>query len=149
MMDTEQLRSQLVGAWRLVSYETSSVEGGDTAYPLGPDASGLIIYTDDGGMSAQIMAAGRPAYTDEDVHGGTDEQRAAAAHGYLAYSGTYQVTDENVVEHHLEVSLFPNWVGTVVHRVAALEAKRLQLSLAEPLPVHGVLSNATLTWQRI
>jgi hypothetical protein len=114
MMDTEQLRSQLVGAWRLVSYETSSVEGGDTAYPLGPDASGLIIYTDDGGMSAQIMAAGRPAYADEDVHGGTDEQRAAAAHGYLAYSGTYQVTDENVVEHHLEVSLFPNWVGTVV-----------------------------------
>ena len=147
MVNTE-LRQQLFGAWHLVSYESSSVEGGDTAYPLGPNASGMIMYTHDGRMSAQIMAGGRPAYADGAVHGGTVKERATAAHGYLAYAGTYEVAHGNVVEHHIEVSLFPNWVGTVVSRIAKLDGRQLHLSLADPLLIDEVPRNALLIWER-
>jgi hypothetical protein len=147
MVNTE-LWQQLVGAWHLVSYESSSVEGGDIGYPLGPNATGLIMYTHDGHMSAQIMAGGRPAYADGDVHGGTEKERATAAHGYLAYAGTYEVTDGNVVEHHIEVSLFPNWVGKIVSRLAKLEGRQLHLSLAEPLLIDQVPRKALLIWER-
>ncbi len=59
-MPTSQLREQLVGAWRLVSYEIRPRDGGTVTYPLGRDARGWILYTPDGYMSAQLMAPGRP-----------------------------------------------------------------------------------------
>ncbi|KZS58429.1 lipocalin-like domain-containing protein [Mycobacterium ostraviense] len=49
--------------------------------------NGLIIYTPDGYMSAQIQSSGRPDYDRPVASGGTTEQAAAAAPGYLAYSG--------------------------------------------------------------
>ncbi|MBJ9925962.1 lipocalin-like domain-containing protein, partial [Burkholderia cenocepacia] len=57
-MLASQLREQLVGAWRLVSYEIRPRDGGTVTYPLGRDARGWILYTPDGYMSAQLMAAG-------------------------------------------------------------------------------------------
>ncbi|ANZ14497.1 lipocalin-like domain-containing protein [Streptomyces noursei] len=66
-------------------------------------------------MSVRISAPGRSAYTDGEVHGGTGAEQAEAARGYLAYAGTYTVTDD-IVEHHVEHSLFPNWDDTVLPR---------------------------------
>ena len=47
------LRDALVGAWTLVS----SLPDGPLTYPHCPDALGLIMYTPDGYMSAQIMTS--------------------------------------------------------------------------------------------
>ncbi|MEK8044590.1 lipocalin-like domain-containing protein, partial [Burkholderia contaminans] len=77
-MLASQLREQLVGAWRLVSYEIRPRDGSAVTYPLGRDARGWILYTPDGYMSAQLMAAGRPPYADGDLQGGTADERAAA-----------------------------------------------------------------------
>ncbi|MYT34082.1 MULTISPECIES: lipocalin-like domain-containing protein [unclassified Streptomyces] len=136
---------QLVGSWRLVSYRLS---GSDAAYPLGKDAHGLIIYTDDGHMSVQISAPGRSAYTDGEVHGGTGAEQAEAARGYLAYAGTYTVTDD-IIEHHVEHSLFPNWENNVLPRRATLdENHRLHLKLVKPVIVEGQERGGVLTWER-
>jgi hypothetical protein len=51
----EELRANLVGAWTLESYESRSLDGSGVTYPLGPDAQGIIMYTPDGYMSAQLM----------------------------------------------------------------------------------------------
>ena len=78
------LRDALVGTWTLVSYTERSLPDGPVTYPHGPDALGLIMYTPDGHMSAQIMTHSRPPYDRPVASGGTAEESAAAATGYLA-----------------------------------------------------------------
>ncbi|MBR8065938.1 lipocalin-like domain-containing protein [Burkholderia ambifaria] len=147
-MPTSQLREQLVGAWRLVSYEIRPRDGGTVTYPLGRDARGWILYTPDGYMSAQLMAPGRPPYADGDLQGGSVEERAAAAHGYIAYSGPFNVDDNGTLTHEMDVSLYPNWIGNVQQRVVSIDGDRLQLGTAEPVVISGREVNAVLVWVR-
>src|SRR5438874_9011883 len=77
---TQKLRDQLIGAWKLVSYEEKPVDGSPTVHPLGEDASGIIMYTPDGWMSAQLMRGGRQHFASGDWFKGTlDEYRAEAS----------------------------------------------------------------------
>jgi hypothetical protein len=46
----------------VVSYTVADSHGRPAVYPLGSDATGLIIYSDDGYMSAQLMRADRPMF---------------------------------------------------------------------------------------
>ena len=101
------LRDRLLGAWRLAEF-TVTAEDGTVTYPMGEDVEGLIIYTPDGYMSAQLMEPGRPAYASGEFTHGTEEEEAAAAAGYLAYSGPFYVNEETAtLKHHMSVSLFP------------------------------------------
>ena len=54
-MGKKGLREQLIGAWRLVSYIESPVDGSPKRFPMGEKALGIIMYTPDGYMSAQLM----------------------------------------------------------------------------------------------
>ena len=49
----------LVGTWRLVSWENRSVEDDEVSYPLGKDATGYIMYNQDGYMFVAIMGHNR------------------------------------------------------------------------------------------
>jgi hypothetical protein len=70
----------LVGAWRLVSSEFR-LSSGEVIHPYGTDAVGLLIYTEDGQMSAQIMRRGGPAFASGDTFGGTPEETKKAMDG--------------------------------------------------------------------
>src|SRR5215470_9048332 len=125
-------RDQLLGAWRLVSFIAVDSDSGERSYPLGPDAAGFIMYTSDGYMSAQIMTPGRPNYDVADFSGGTQPQTVAAASGYMAYSGPYQVDERTgVVRHYLEVSLLPNWLKSLQVRHGSIDGDRLTLAAEE------------------
>jgi Lipocalin-like domain len=63
------LRDDILGTWELVSYTAQDNHGGPITYPLGPDALGLIMYTGDGYMSAQIMRRDRPAFDRPETDG--------------------------------------------------------------------------------
>jgi hypothetical protein len=141
-------RTEVLGAWELVSYTAQDTHGGPITYPLGPDALGLIMYTADGYMSAQIMRPDRPAYDRPETGGGTPEQAEAAAAGYLAYSGPYTV-DENtgVLHHHPWVSLLPNWLNLTQLRHSNLDGDHLTLSAATEAP-DGAETISTLVWKR-
>jgi hypothetical protein len=140
-------REQLLGAWELVSFAAVDSKTGERFYPLGPDATGFILYTSDGYMSAQIMARGRADYDVSDFAGGTPSQLAAAASGYMAYSGPYDFDERaGVVRHHLEVSLLPNWLNTVQVRDESLDGDRLTLSAEDKRPDTTV--TATVEWKR-
>ncbi|CAB3745717.1 hypothetical protein GQ57_35485 [Burkholderia sp. MSh2] len=147
-MLASQLRAQLVGAWRLVSYEIRPRDGGAAAYPLGRDARGWLLYTPDGYMSAQLMAAGRPPYADGDLQGGTPAERAAAAGGYIAYSGPFRVADDGTLTHEMDVSLYPNWIGNVQQRAVMLDGDRLQLGPVAPVRIGGREVDVVLLWAR-
>jgi len=60
------LSQALIGTWKLVSSEFN-LSSGDVIHPYGNDAVGLLIYAEDGQMSAQIMRRGRPSFASGDV----------------------------------------------------------------------------------
>ncbi|MDP9383392.1 MAG: lipocalin-like domain-containing protein [Chloroflexota bacterium] len=136
----------LVGTWRLVSFEVRASDG-RVSHPYGPDATGYIIYSPDGYMSVTITAADRPNFDASDLLGGSVEERAEAAGTYVSYCGTYEVQDATVV-HRVQMSLFPNWVGTEQVRFYELKGDRLHLSTA-PMLLGGSEQRAQLIWERV
>ena len=141
------LRDKVVGTWLLVSYIAQDDQGGPITFPLGRDAVGLIMYTTDGYMSAQLMRPGRQEYDQPDTGGGTVRQAAAAAEGYLAYSGPYEVDEAAAVIHHrVAVSLIPNWLETVQLRHGSLEGNKLTLTAETRL--ESAVIRSTLVWAR-
>jgi hypothetical protein len=100
----------LVGAWRLVSWENRATDG-QVSYPLGADALGYLVYTADRRFSVTISGANRARFTKGDLLGGTVQEKARAVEGFVAYAGRYTFHGQHVV-HHVELSPFPNWVGT-------------------------------------
>ena len=54
-MNKKSLREQLVGAWTLSSCVERDIETGVENHPLGERPLGLILYTPDGYMSAQLQ----------------------------------------------------------------------------------------------
>jgi hypothetical protein len=139
-------RDEIIGTWTLRSYQNVS-ETGYVEYPLGSDAVGIIIFTADGYMSAQLMRRERPDYDRASTTGGTVEQAAEAARGYLAYAGPFD-WEENppTSHHHVEVSLLPTWLGHTQIRQARLHDGILTLSAK--IRQRGADWTATLRWER-
>jgi hypothetical protein len=63
----------------------------------------------------------------------------------MAYCGRYEVHGDHVV-HHIEQSLFPNWVGTSQKRFIELEGDRLTLT-TDPFETSRT-SAARAVWER-
>jgi hypothetical protein len=53
---TDDLRTNLIGAWTLQSYEARSIDGSTVTYPLGVRPGG-IMYTPDGYMALDAALA--------------------------------------------------------------------------------------------
>ncbi|WP_036467214.1 lipocalin-like domain-containing protein [Mycobacterium genavense] len=144
----EELRTKLIGAWTLESYESCALDGSDMTYPLGVDARGVIMYIPDGYMSAQLMRADRTPFDRDDPHHAPDDELAAAAGGYMSYAGPFSVVDDGLIAHHVEVSLLPNWIGGIQYRKAHLRDRYLKLGPPEPIVLNGVPRYARLVWRR-
>lgn len=145
-MDNVQARGALVGAWRLLSWENRAADGQIT-YPMGADALGYLLYTADGRFSVTISRRGRAGFAAGDLLSGTTEEQARAVEGYVAYAGRYSFHGDRVI-HHVELSLFPNWVGTDQERWVELSEDRLTLS-ASPLLLAGRQQIPRLVWERV
>jgi hypothetical protein len=138
----------LVGTWRLLAWEARGADG-TVAHPFGERAVGYGVYTADGHVFVQLMRPSRPPFVGGDVFGGTAEENALAIGGYGAYGGTYELEDGGgTVVHHLEMSLFPNWIGGVQRRTIEWDADRLILS-TPPILGGGSTLVHRLTWERV
>jgi Lipocalin-like domain len=92
----------LIGTWRLLSWENRSVEDGQLSYPLGEDATGYIIYNEDGYVFVAIMASDRLRFAADDLLSATKEEEAQAEESYVSYCGRYDFdgdTEELGVEY--------------------------------------------------
>jgi hypothetical protein len=141
---------QLVGTWKLVPSEFKyNYSDGQVVYPFGTDAIGLLMYTSNNYMSAQLMRPDRPSLASGNVNKGTPEEIKAAFQGYIAYFGTYEVNvEQGIVIHHVEGSYFPNWVGQDLTRLFHLAGNRLTLTTA-PIQSGNRQMTARLIWERI
>lgn len=137
--------SPFVGTWRLVSLESRGADG-EVTYPLGQDAIGYIVYSEDGYVSVNLMAANRTNIASGDIRGGTAAEKVSAYDTYLAYCGRYELQTGKVI-HHVEASLFPNWVGVDQERLYEFDGNRLILS-TPPILVEGAEVTSSLVWER-
>jgi hypothetical protein len=142
------IREQLIGTWRLVSYETLGADG-SVVRPMGRDATGFIMYVPDGFMSANLMVPGRPPFTGGGASTASQAELAAASAGYFGYAGRFEVDEAaRAVRHRIEVSLVPNLVGTTQFRHTRFEGSRLILR-GDPAPAAGRVSAPVITWERV
>jgi hypothetical protein len=137
----------LVGSWRLIGW-VAMLDDGSEALPMGEAPSGLLIYSGDGAMIGILGSGDRSRFASDDVTGGTDEERALAFSTFIAYGGRFKI-EGDVISHHVDTSLFPNWIGTIQRRRWELdEADRLTLT-SPPVTLGGATRIQRLTWERI
>jgi Lipocalin-like domain len=135
----------LAGNWKLVAWRRIK-DDGSVSYPLGDDARGLLIYTDDGRMAVQMAAADRPPLETGDPLGGDVQKRADAYSTCLAYVGSYEVRGQEVV-HRIDMSLFPDWSGAVQTRPFTYDDNELVLRTPPMETATGTVVNE-MSWVR-
>ena len=141
------MSADLVGTWELVSFETR-LSSGDVRYPLGPQPLGRIIYDAQGNMAVTVCSAERESLKSPDKIRATAAEKVTAFDSFDAYFGTYTVdTEREIVTHHLDGALFPNWSGTDQERRYSFNGKQLELSTA-PIAYGGDTAVAVLVWER-
>ena len=122
------LRESLLGAWTLESFVARDVATGEERHPLGEHPRGLITYTGDGHMSAQLAQS--------------DMQ------GYIAYGGGFSVNEQTATVHHeVTISMLPELLTQPQFRQATVDGDLLTLS-ATTTDDAGVQTHANLTWRR-
>lgn len=142
------LEHPLLGSWRLRRWIAIADDGSESS-PMGDAPEGLLVYSGDGTMIALMAQADRPRIDSDDVTGGTEAERAGAFASFVAYGGTFDV-DGNVVSHRVEMSQFPNLVGTVQRRRWELDTTARQLTLTSPpVTVGGATRIQRLSWERV
>lgn len=146
---TDAKRNPLVGSWELRSWEAVG-DDGSVSHPMGEHPQGLLAYTAEGLMITTIAPRDRPALGSPDpLTGGDPEERLGAAETFIAYSSRYTY-DGHDVTHAVEMSLFPNWVGTRQVRHVEISADRNTLTLtADPFVLRGRRSTHRLVWVRL
>jgi len=122
------LRESLLGAWTLESFVARDIESGEDRHPLGSAPRGLITYTVDGHMSAQLAEC--------------DMQ------GYIAYGGGFSVDEDTATVHHeVTISMLPELLTQPQFRHASVVGDLLTLS-ATTTGASGLESHARLIWRR-
>ena len=116
----------LIGTWRLERWRTI-YDSGREIFPMGEDAQGWLLYTNDGHMAAFLSRADRPPFETGEMLSADDAEKVRAWDSFYSYSGRYEIGDGEVV-HHLEACIYPNWVGKPQPRQMKLEGDRLTLS---------------------
>lgn len=135
---------QLFGAWEYQAWEIRYSDGRCTL-PFGPNASGLLVYTPDGYMTATIMGGDRHGLTIANPRQATADEKAVAFDSYFSYAGRWSLHGERV-RHDVTLSLNPGLLETVQWRDAKLSGQQLMLSAKENTPVGE--RQHVLTWVR-
>jgi hypothetical protein len=125
------------------------VDGSPSFYPMSERPMGIIMYTPDGYMSAQLSQPNRKPFASGDWFKGTDDDYKQEASTYIAYTGEFHVDEEKkTLTHSMFISLFPNWIGQTQPRAVKLEGDDLHLSSASPIQSSGKSVMSYLKWKR-
>ena len=151
----QPLRERLIGAWRLESYvafPTPSSLIKRPTYPMTKNVTGLILYTPDGYMSAQMLIPGQKSFKRGE---GEEPQWAEAAKRCFSYAGPYYISNEGsgreeVLRHTFQVCNLPGWVGDIQVRTWEFEedGQVLVLGSEEPTEIKGDRRIPVLKWRR-
>ncbi len=133
--------SDFIGTWKLIDYSFLH-EDGTVEKPWGDHVVGYLLYSAEGYMSGNLSPAGSRHKVEKNEGGKPRRKR-----DYIAYAGPYTVKDDTVT-HHVEVSLFPNWLGTAQLRYHKREGNRLILRTPQIPSGDGVVA-VQLVWEKV
>jgi Lipocalin-like domain len=139
----KSLKEQLVGAWTLVSASSKLPDGSPV---WGANPIGLIIFTNSGHYSTQLMRSDLPKYASNNRATGTPDEYKAVAIGSVANFGTYTVNEANkTFTIRYDGSTFPNRKGAEETRPVVIEGDELRIT--NPAPSTGG-SSSQLVYRR-
>lgn len=103
----------------------------DFIYPFTKNAKGIIMYTPDGYMSAQLGTMDVLKFPCYNLLEGKDDELISGLRNYLAYSGFYKIEqdgDHFNLRHQMDVANYLNWLGDEQKRLFKLTDNNLTLS---------------------
>ena len=136
------VKSQIVGTWKLVSVMYEDQQTRELTPVLGNKPRGYQIATPEGRWLALVTAESRPVPK-------TDEERAQALRTMISYSGRYRIEGDKVIT-KVEVAWNEAWVGGEQVRFVRFEGDRLHIE-SPPMPhpnVGGKVVRVIVTWER-
>jgi len=138
------------GTWRLVDAFARTAEGKRLPSPLGEKVLGQIMYDEQGNMSAQLMAEGRPLFSARSMDQVPAEEVKQAFLSYTSYWGTYRIdAAAGTVTHHVIGANAPSWPGGDQVRYFELNGNRLTLKTPPIRGRDGVKLVQQLIWERV
>ncbi|CAK4027497.1 hypothetical protein AC578_2698 [Lecanosticta acicola] len=153
-MAAKPLRERLSGTWRLESYIANPTPESTVqrpTYPMTKNVTGLIMYTVDGYMSAQMQMPGQKGFD-----GNAESQWAEAAKRSFTYAGPFYISNEGpgkeeVLRHSFELCILPNRVGEIEIRSHHFEEDEQVLVLGgeETTIIKGDKRVPVLRWRRV
>jgi hypothetical protein len=118
----EGIRARFVGAWRLASLEAESASGKTQK----ADSTGLLVFTQDGHMSVQVMERNRHAQT-------RVAPQQYSQGGYEASFGTYEIDEStHTFTFHVEGALVRTLIGKDLPRAFEFSGKQLIVKPSSP-----------------
>jgi len=116
------VQERFVGAWRLVSLEEADAAG--KVHPA--DCTGLLVYTQDGHMSVQVMY--------RNAEGGEQSGPVQYAQGgYEASFGTYRMDEKaHTFTFHVEGAMVRSLIGKDLPRAYELSGKQMVVKSTDP-----------------
>jgi hypothetical protein len=120
-------RESIKGRWSVISWE-QVYDDGRIVLPMGTEVEGFIEYSDYG-MFCVVSKKNRKEFTTGGQWSAADAEKAEAYSSYLTYAGGYDVEGKTIT-HHVNYSIFPNWVGGTQYRNAELDGDILTLTTA-------------------
>ena len=114
------------GLWNLLSME-QRYDDGRVIYPFGKNVEGRIYYGADKSMFCAIQKCGRTPFSTGKQWTADDAEKARAYNDYLTYCGRYEL-DVDTATHHIEISLYPDWIGKQQARKIRLVGGRLHIT---------------------
>ncbi|MBW4674201.1 MAG: lipocalin-like domain-containing protein [Desmonostoc geniculatum HA4340-LM1] len=144
-------KEKFIGTWRLIGTRLEDSEGNKTEF-LGPNATGLIIYTEQGYMSAHCTVPNPPdkaTYCEPFLGKLTPEELAAIPIPSIksfSYGGKYEIESDTAI-HHAEFSSEPYLTGTLPR---LFEFTGNQLTLSQFFPhIPNKQVKMYLVWERV
>lgn len=145
-----QPASTFVGDWRLVSVLQPDSTGAATPY-WGPKPLGMIRYSANGVMAAQLYDERRPSLGVSSWQDVSPASARTALIGLASYYGTYTVdTVAKTVSHRVEGAMAPEWIGrTLVRGYRFLPGNRIELRVITGPDGKPTTTGQVLVWERV
>jgi hypothetical protein len=133
----------MVGSWRLSTVEATFSDTGERAATFGPDPNGRMMLSPCGRITFLIMKSNRSSAPN-------DAARATLCNETIAWSGTVRPASPGEFVTKVEVSLFPEEIGTEKPRRFRLDGDRFIITVTERTSrvTHGRLAVSELIWRR-
>jgi hypothetical protein len=135
-------QQQLVGVWKLQTFDYEFQDTGEHIAPFGTHPNGIGIFTPEGRTMGILTAENRKVPK-------TDADRAEAFRSLVAYSGIYRLEDGRWIT-KVDIAWNEAWMGTEQVRFYRVEGDTLTVTTAwSPLLNYdGRVGRGILTWIR-